>query len=139
LKLILEIQKEINLPDNLVISNFDDITDEALHTILLELKKQIQPYFTQEIGVRERYGLDKECICIYCKREFKNVRALKTHISRSHKLQKRKTKLHLSAHIVETNPATHLYFILENEDATTDKLKHQTITNIKLKKRERDE
>jgi len=128
-KIKITIKKEIDLPE-IIITNLDDLSDETLNQILIEIKEQIKHYFTQPILIRERYGLEGRQDCPFCKGIFKNVRALKTHISRSHKLQKEKGNLFLSAHKVSTKINNFIYFILENNADDS----HQTIFKLQFKK-----
>ncbi|MFO8019266.1 MAG: hypothetical protein R6U96_11565 [Promethearchaeia archaeon] len=127
-KITLTIKKEIELPD-IVINNFSDLTNKTLNTILFQIQKQIQPYFTQKIRVRRRKtGEPQECI--YCKRKFKNRTSLNTHKARAHDIRKEETNLYLSAHKVNSSKKRFLYFILENKADNT----HQSVLKLGFKK-----
>ncbi|MGV9141373.1 MAG: hypothetical protein ACOC1X_00380, partial [Promethearchaeota archaeon] len=111
MKVKIKIEKEIELPDDLVISNLDRIDKESLYKLLREVKEQVKQYFSQEIKIRRPY-LRKECECPYCRRTFDNTRALTTHKSQKHKLQTKDTNLFLSAHRVESSKNNFIYIIL---------------------------
>lgn len=130
IKIEVKIVKQIEIPDNIVINNIEDLSDDTLNRLLMEIKTQIQPYFTQDIYVRRRYGTSGVQECRYCNREFDNVRGLKMHITQSHRLQKKGGTLFLSAHRVESALYKFIYFMLENKADDSS----QTIFKLKFPK-----
>jgi hypothetical protein len=130
MKVKLRIEKEIDIPDNLVISSFDKPNKEVLLKLLKEVKTQIQQYFSQDIVIRKPYS-NRECECLYCNRTFKNTRALTMHKAKSHKLQKKKSNLYLSAHRVNSSQNEFIYIILEKKGSKKDS--YQSIVKLKIK------